>query len=150
MPTDDQLLLMDELVDEMDLDGCGEEDEEGWVFAEFSMKLSVCVALKKKGDMNAVDRNKYVWYDPANSYNPAIHRLKDAVYHQATSIDLNSEPLPPPHPALCKFLDPPDIIVQRSEETVLKLKEELDIKAVPPPFKKGEGRGSGRQGESDT
>jgi hypothetical protein len=42
LPTDDQLLLMDELVDEMDLDGCGEEDEEGWVFSEFSMQLSVC------------------------------------------------------------------------------------------------------------
>ncbi len=82
--------------------------------------------------------NKYMWYDPANSYNPAIHRLKDAVYHQATTADLDADPMPPPHPALLKFLDPPEAIVKRSEATVAKLKEVLDIKAVPPAVKKGE------------
>ena len=52
--------------------------------------------------------------------------------------DLNSDPVPPPHPKLVKYIEPPAEIIEKSKNTVKKLAEALNIKAAPPPKKKFE------------
>lgn len=83
------------------------------------------------------------WYDCAESYNPAIHRLREAIYHLAITSDLNTDPVPPPHPSLVKYINPPASILEASSETVAYLANALEIKAAPPPKKKFERKATG-------
>ena len=54
------------------------------------------------------------WFDPSLSYNPAIHRTKQALFHSAVVSDLTISPLPPPHPELTKYFDPPRRALKRA------------------------------------
>lgn len=45
--------------------------------------------------------------------------------------DLNVHPLPPPHPELLKFLEPPRKVVKRARAAVEECKEAFKIKEVP-------------------
>ncbi|KAG8971417.1 ATP-dependent DNA helicase II subunit 2 [Tulasnella sp. 425] len=72
------------------------------------------------------------WYDMSASYNPSIHRLKTALFHGAVFPDLENNPIPPPHPELTKYLEPPSEVVERSKKALEKLKKAVDVKLVPP------------------
>ncbi|KAG9011776.1 ATP-dependent DNA helicase II subunit 2, partial [Tulasnella sp. 427] len=72
------------------------------------------------------------WYDMSASYNPAIHRLKTALFHGAVFPDLKNNPIPPPHPELTKYMEPPPEVVERSQKALGKLKKAVDVKIVPP------------------
>jgi ATP-dependent DNA helicase 2 subunit 2 len=92
---------------------------------------------------------KYPWYQPQESYNPAIHRLKDAVYHQAITTDLDADPIPPPHPDIVKYLEPPQELKERIDPVVDKLKGVLDIRLIPPPVKKADQKAAAVAGSTE-
>jgi ATP-dependent DNA helicase 2 subunit 2 len=60
------------------------------------------------------------------------------VYHQATTTDLDADPIPPPHPDIVKYLEPPQELKERMDPLVSKLKGVLDVRLVPPPVKKAD------------
>ncbi|KAJ6498003.1 SPOC domain-like protein [Mycena vitilis] len=104
LPTEAQLEAMDNFVDAMDLMDAGEKDEEG---------------------------NRGVWFDTRLSYNPAIHRIKQAQFHAAVVSDLSKNPLPPPHPELLKYFEPPRRVLKRAREAIEECKTEFKVKQVP-------------------
>ncbi len=73
-------------------------------------------------------RNRSPWYDTRLSYNPAIHRMKQALFHGAIVDDLVAEPLPPPHPELTKYLEPPKRVLKRANEAVDQCKTAFAVK----------------------
>ncbi|KDQ54942.1 hypothetical protein JAAARDRAFT_196318 [Jaapia argillacea MUCL 33604] len=104
IPTEEQQEAMDNFVDAMDLMYAGEKDEEG---------------------------NRGPWFDPRLSYNPAIHRTKQALFHSAVVSDLTTNPLPPPHPELLKYFEPPKKVVKRARGAVEECKTLFKVKEVP-------------------
>ncbi|KAJ7674432.1 SPOC like C-terminal domain-containing protein [Mycena rosella] len=104
IPTAAQTEAMDNFVDAMDLMEAGEKDEEG---------------------------NRAPWFDTRLSYNPAIHRIKQAQFHAAIVSDISSNPLPPPHPELLKYFDPPRRVLKRARDAIEQCKSELKVKQVP-------------------
>ncbi|KAF7367429.1 SPOC domain-like protein [Mycena sanguinolenta] len=104
IPTAAQLDAMDAFVDAMDLMDAGEKDEEG---------------------------NRGPWFDTRLSYNPAVHRIKQAQFHAAVVSDLSKNPLPPPHPDLLKYFEPPRRVLKRAREAIEGAKTELKVKQVP-------------------
>ncbi|KAJ6519234.1 ku80-like protein [Mycena sanguinolenta] len=104
IPTEAQLGAMDAFVDAMDLMEAGEKDEEG---------------------------NRGPWFDTRLSYNPAVHRIKQAQFHAAVVSDLSKNPLAPPHPELLKYFDPPRRVLKRAREAIEGAKTELKVKQVP-------------------
>ncbi|KAI6022554.1 SPOC domain-like protein [Pisolithus marmoratus] len=104
LPNDEQLEAMDRLIDDMDLSDVGEKDEKG---------------------------NRQPWFDPRLSYNPAIHRTKQALFHAAVVPDLATYPLPPPHPELTKYFEPPKRMVKRAKQSLEACKEVFKVKEVP-------------------
>lgn len=71
------------------------------------------------------------WLEPINSYNPVIHRIKEAVFHASLVDDLKKDPVPPPHPELTKFFHTPEPIVEKIADLTERLRDALDIKKVP-------------------
>ncbi|KAG6845292.1 hypothetical protein H0H87_011443 [Tephrocybe sp. NHM501043] len=65
------------------------------------------------------------------SYNPSIHRTKQAMFHCAVVSDLVANPLPPPHPELLKFFEPPKRVLKRSREALEECINVFKIKHVP-------------------
>lgn len=61
----------------------------------------------------------------------------------AITSDLNSDPVPPPHPSLVKYINPPSPVLEASSETVQYLADALEIKAALPPKKKFERKATG-------
>ncbi|KZT24684.1 SPOC domain-like protein [Neolentinus lepideus HHB14362 ss-1] len=104
LPTKEQMDAMDNFVDAMDLMEAGEKDEEG---------------------------NRSPWFDTRLSYNPALHRVKQALFHGAVVSDLNTNPLPPPHPELLKYFTPPKRVLKRARSTIEDCKTAFDVKQVP-------------------
>ncbi|KAJ6569542.1 SPOC like C-terminal domain-containing protein [Mycena capillaripes] len=104
LPTEAQLEAMDNFVDAMDLMDAGDKDEEG---------------------------NRGPWFDTRLSYNPAIHRIKQAQFHAAVVSDLSKNPLPPPHPELLKYFEPPRRVLKRAREAIEEVKTEFKVKQVP-------------------
>ncbi|KAH7883997.1 SPOC domain-like protein [Phlebopus sp. FC_14] len=104
LPTDQQLEAMDKFVDAMDLMEAGENDEEG---------------------------SRQPWFDPRLSYNPSIHRTKQALFHAAVVADLSTHPLPPPHPELTKYFEPPKRVVKRAKDALEECKQTFKVKEVP-------------------
>ncbi|PFH50723.1 hypothetical protein AMATHDRAFT_144450 [Amanita thiersii Skay4041] len=104
LPTREQQEAMDAFVDGMDLMEAGGIDEEG---------------------------NRQPWFDTRLSYNPALHRVKQALLHCAVVSDLNKNPLPPPHPELLKYFNTPPRIVKRAMNAAGHCKEVFGIKQVP-------------------
>ena len=73
-------------------------------------------------------RNRPPWYDTRLSYNPAIHRMKQALFHGAIVEDLAAEPLPPPHPEHTKYFEPPKKVLKRAKEVADECKDAFAIK----------------------
>lgn len=63
-------------------------------------------------------REREPWFDPAQSYNPALHRIKQALFHAAVVPDLNTHPLPLPHAELLKYFEPPPKVIKRAESAI--------------------------------
>ncbi|KAK0456861.1 SPOC domain-like protein [Armillaria borealis] len=104
LPTEEQLDAMDNFVDAMDVMAAGEKDEEG---------------------------NREPWFDTRYSYNPAIHRVKQAMFHSAVVSDLDTNPLPPPHPELLKYFEPPRKVVKRAHDAIEEAKAAFKVREVP-------------------
>ncbi|EIN13322.1 ku80-like protein [Punctularia strigosozonata HHB-11173 SS5] len=122
LPTPEQQDAMDAFVDAMDLMEAGEKDEEG---------------------------NRYPWYDTRLSYNPAIHRTKQALFHSAVAQDLNSNPLPPPHPELLKYFEPPKKVLKRAAPAIEHAKAAFKVREVPKRVAKGRQDGHRRARDED-
>ncbi|KAI0327975.1 SPOC domain-like protein [Cubamyces sp. BRFM 1775] len=104
LPNDEQMEAMEKFVDAMDLMEAGEKDEEG---------------------------NRQPWFDTRMSYNPAIHRTKQAMFHAAIVQDLNTHPLPPPHPELTKYFEPPRRVLKRAQPAIDECKQVFNVREVP-------------------
>ncbi|KAA1468434.1 SPOC domain-like protein [Dentipellis sp. KUC8613] len=104
IPTDDQVKAMENFVDAMDLMDAGEKNEDG---------------------------KRDPWFDPRLSYNPAIHRTKQALFHSAVVQDLATNPLPPPHPELTKYFEPPRRVLKRARGAIEEVKTAFKVKEVP-------------------
>ena len=68
------------------------------------------------------------WYDTRLSYNPPIHRMKQALLHGAIVQDLVADPLPPPHPELTKYFEPPKKVLKRAKEAIDNCKTAFAVK----------------------
>ncbi|KAG2132365.1 SPOC like C-terminal domain-containing protein [Suillus clintonianus] len=104
LPTEDQLEAMGKFIDSMDIMDSGETDDEG---------------------------KPVPWYDTRQSYNPAIHRTKQALFHSAVVNDVASNPLPPPHPELLKYINPPRWALKESRDAIAECKAAFKVKEVP-------------------
>jgi len=58
------------------------------------------------------------WFDTLQSYNPAIHRIKQAMFHCAVVNDIATHPLPPPHPELLKYFETPKKVLKHARDAV--------------------------------
>jgi ATP-dependent DNA helicase 2 subunit 2 len=106
IPTEEQLRAMDKFVDAMDIMEAGEKDEDGFVnpLPFFYLKLITYTS------------NRQPWFDTRMSYNPSVHRTKQALFHCAVVPDILTHPIPPPHPELLKYFDPPKRVLKRARE----------------------------------
>jgi len=104
LPSHEQMEAIDRFVDAMDLTEAGE-----------------------KGD----DGTRSPWYDTRLSYNPAIHRMKQALFHSAIINDLAGDPLPPPHPELTKYFESPKKLLKRAKEAADACTTAFAVKKVP-------------------
>ncbi|KAG1832906.1 SPOC domain-like protein [Suillus subalutaceus] len=104
LPTEDQLEAMGKFIDSMDIMDSGENDAEG---------------------------KPVPWYDTQQSYNPAIHRTKQALFHSAVVNDITSNPLPPPHPELLRYINPPQWALKASKGAIAECKAVFKVKEVP-------------------
>ena len=73
-------------------------------------------------------RNRTPWYDTRLSYNPAVHRIKQAQFHAAIVEDLNRQPVPPPHPELLKYFQPPRRVLKHARPVIAAVREAFDVK----------------------
>ena len=108
LPTEEQLHAMDKFVDSMDLMDAGDKDQDGYDSLFFSDIYSL---------MNQFS-NRLPWFDTLQSYNPAIHRIKQAMFHCAVVNDITTHPLPPPHPELLKYFETPKKVLKRARDAV--------------------------------
>ncbi|OBZ80021.1 ATP-dependent DNA helicase II subunit 2 [Grifola frondosa] len=104
LPNEEQMEAMENFVDTMDLMEAGEKDEDG---------------------------NRQPWFDTRLSYNPAIHRTKQALFHSAIVPDITTHPLPPPHPELLKYFEPPQRVLKRAHDAIEECKQVFKVKEVP-------------------
>lgn len=70
------------------------------------------------------------FFEPEDSYNPAVHRIKDAMYHQFTA--RVGKPLFPIHPDLVKFFDVPEELRERANEVGKETADVLEVKKGEP------------------
>ncbi|KAI5986333.1 SPOC like C-terminal domain-containing protein [Pisolithus albus] len=122
LPNEEQLEAMDRFIDDMDLSDAGEKDEKG---------------------------DRQPWFDPRLSYNPAIHRTKQALFHAAVVPDLAAYPLPPPHPELTKYFEPPKRVLKRARQSFEACKEAFKVKEVPRKAPKARKDGHVRAADED-
>lgn len=54
--------------------------------------------------------------------------MKQALFHSAVIEDLATEPLPPPHPELTKYFEPPKKVLKRAKEVVDECRNVFAIK----------------------
>uniref|UniRef100_A0A8H7Y8Y4 ATP-dependent DNA helicase II subunit 2 n=1 Tax=Psilocybe cubensis TaxID=181762 RepID=A0A8H7Y8Y4_PSICU len=104
LPTEEQLSAMDDFVDALDLMDAGEKNEDGV---------------------------REPWFDTRESYNPAIHRVKQAMFHSAVVKDVVEYPVPPPHPETTKYFEPPKRVLRRAKEAIEECKNAFNVKQVP-------------------
>ncbi|CAE6469453.1 unnamed protein product [Rhizoctonia solani] len=105
IPTSDMNAAMDDWVDNMDLTDAGPKDENG---------------LRTE------------WFDLTQSFNPAVHRIKQALFHGAVVPDLKAEPVPPPHPEVTKYMESPRRVLKRSIPALEQCIRLFNVKEVPP------------------
>ena len=77
-------------------------------------------------DMSSAGADGGPFFEPEDSYNPAVHRIKDAMYHQFTA--RVGEPLFPIHPDLVKFFDVPEELREEAKAVGLATAEVLEVK----------------------
>ncbi|KJA25917.1 hypothetical protein HYPSUDRAFT_1067115 [Hypholoma sublateritium FD-334 SS-4] len=104
LPTSKQLDAMDDFVDSMDLMHAGPKDDNGYCGP---------------------------WFETSLSYNPAIHRVKQAMFHCAIVNDIATHPLPPPHPELTQYFEPPEKLVKKAQAAIDACKLVFNAKEVP-------------------
>jgi len=104
LPTPKQLDTMDDFVDSMDLMHAGPKGESGY---------------------------REPWFETSLSYNPAIHRVKQAMFHCAIVNDITTHPLPPPHPDLTQYFNPPAKLVKKARPAIDACKLAFNVKEVP-------------------
>ncbi|KAF8807166.1 SPOC domain-like protein [Phlegmacium glaucopus] len=109
LPTEQQLDAMDNFVDSMDLMDAGDKNEDG---------------------------QRLPWFDTLQSYNPAIHRIKQAMFHCAVVNDIATHPLPPPHPELLKYFETPKKVLKRARDAVEECTSTFKVKEVPKKIAK--------------
>lgn len=68
------------------------------------------------------------WFDTRLSYNPAIHRTKQAQFHCAVVSDIAAHPLPPPNPEFTKYFDPPKRVVKTAKQALEECKATFNVK----------------------
>lgn len=68
------------------------------------------------------------WFSTTMSYNPAVHRIKQAQFHAAVVTDLNRQPLPPPHPELLKYFEPPKRVLKRAKSAIEAAKAAFKVR----------------------
>ena len=78
----------------------------------------------------------FKWFEPNQSYNPVIHRIKEAIFHASTTPDLDADPLPEPHRDLVKYFETPEEMLESVDRVMGKLKDSLKVKKVPPKMRK--------------
>jgi ATP-dependent DNA helicase 2 subunit 2 len=78
--------------------------------------------------MFMVLRNRHPWFDTLQSYHPAVHRVKQALFHCAVVSDISTNPLPPPHLELTKYFEPPRRIVKRARDAIEECKAVFKVK----------------------
>lgn len=120
---------MDELVQGMDLDAYAAKQAAEDNDDEEEEEDSKNIVMER-------DNDKPRWFEPFRSFNPTIHRIKEAIFHASLASDLDADPLPPPHPELTKYFDTPDEIVDGTAKLVSQLKDALNIKKVAPKQRK--------------
>ncbi|THU87767.1 SPOC domain-like protein [Dendrothele bispora CBS 962.96] len=109
LPTEEQCEAMDNFVEAMDLMRADKDPETG----------------------------KHIeWHTPIQSYNPALHRVKQAMFHCSVVNDLVTDPLDPPHPDLLKYFEPPKKVLKRSRDAVDDLVNKLKVKEIVKKPKK--------------
>lgn len=74
-------------------------------------------------------RDRLPWFDLRYSYNPAVHRLKQSLFHAAVVTDLRTNPVPPPHPEVTKYLDPPRRVLKHANDAIEDCKKKFKVKA---------------------
>lgn len=68
------------------------------------------------------------WFDTLQSFNPAIHRVKQAMFHSAVVKDVVEYPVPPPHPDTTKYFEPPKRVLKRAREPIEECKKAFKVK----------------------
>src|SRR4051794_18795509 len=68
------------------------------------------------------------WFDLTLSFNPAVHRIKQALFHGAVVPDLQAEPVPPPHPEVTKYMEAPKRVLKRSKPALEECIRLFDVK----------------------
>ncbi|KAG8220208.1 SPOC domain-like protein [Butyriboletus roseoflavus] len=120
IPTEEQLEAMDNFVDAMNLMEAGDKDEKGQVYKhDFHYPCGTQIGFP---------RSRQPWFDPRLSYNPAIHRTKQAQFHSAVVSDITTHPLPPPHPELTKYFDPPKRVLKTAKQALEECKAAFKVK----------------------
>lgn len=84
--------------------------------------------------------NPTEWFTCADSYNPALHNISNALTFRLT---YSFGPLPSIPTEITKYLDPPATVIERSETTLKRLRDVMDVKFGGSPL--GSIR-SGREG----
>ncbi|CAE6491403.1 unnamed protein product [Rhizoctonia solani] len=105
IPTSEMEAAMEDWVDSMDLTDAGPRDENGI---------------------------RTEWFDLTQSFNPAVHRVKQALFHGAVVPDLKAEPVPSPHPEVTKYMESPKRVLKRSKPALEECIRLFNVKEVPP------------------
>ncbi|KAG9127750.1 ATP-dependent DNA helicase II subunit 2 [Ceratobasidium sp. 392] len=109
IPTSEMHAAMDDWVDSMDLMDAGPKGEDG---------------------------NRTEWFDLTQSFNPAVHRIKQAMFHGAVVPDLEADPVPLPHPEVTKYMEPPKRVLRKAKPALDECIRVFNVKEVPPKVPK--------------
>ena len=101
-----------------------------WISQRLARKtrMGMCASFALFLDVHGSFRNRHPWFDTLQSYNPAIHRVKQALFHCAVVSDLSTNPLPPPHPELLKYFEPPRRVLKRARDAIEECKVAFKVK----------------------
>ncbi|KAF7319822.1 Ku domain-containing protein [Mycena kentingensis (nom. inval.)] len=112
-------------------------------------KFVDCMDLMHASDEKDDDGERLPWFDTRLSFNPAVHRIKHAQFHAAVTGDLNNNPVPPPHPELMTYFEPPKRVLKRARAAIDECKDEFNVKAVPKKVAKTKAHGHAHAQDDD-
>ncbi|SGY16371.1 BQ5605_C012g06859 [Microbotryum silenes-dioicae] len=73
------------------------------------------------------------WFNIQDSYSPATHNINNTLMFRLANPEGE---LPPVHPALTKYLDPPTHLVEANRDLIKQLGKVMDTKLIPPKPKR--------------